>query len=295
MANGWKPKTFSTPLKIQFTFNLLGNIRYTFVHSEATVSLNVSSSTSERSFWQSSEQGQVVGIPKKIGPNIYQYLCDVVKEIRPVIHPEDEAQPLADFNVLDQSGAVRPQAEPNNPTTQIEGIPWVVDRKYRDSAYSVLASMYSQLRPDRHLQLKTSEVTAGMRNFTDLDIEYDHRSRKNGAFKSMDQLVDKRLVNKNKSGGEWRVEYILSISCPCTLHTEHILSLYNLLYIYIFFTFVQVGTEGTTTVWRVTVFVCAIICFTLSLAPLRTPPMHLSDPGVSSFHILLFYVLHRMC
>eukprot|EP01032_Pedospumella_encystans_P008289 gene8289-9858_t len=146
-------------------------------------------------------KGQVVGIPKKIGPNIYQYLCDVVKEARPVIHPEDAAQPLADFNVLNPDGTVRPQVDQNEPTPQIENIPWVIDRKYRDSAYSVLASMYTQLRPERHLQLKTSQVTSGMRGFTDLEIEYDYRTRKNGAFKSMDQLVDKGLVHKTKNGG----------------------------------------------------------------------------------------------
>ena len=143
----------------------------------------------------------MVGIPKKIGPNIYQYLCDVVKEARPVINPEDEAQPLADFNVLNPDGTVRPQVDQNEPTPQIESIPWVIDRKYRDSAYSVLASMYTQLRPERHLQLKTSQVTSGMRGFTDLEIEFDYRTRKNGAFKSMDQLVDKGLVHKTKNGG----------------------------------------------------------------------------------------------
>lgn len=127
----------------------------------------------------------------------------MVKEARPIIHPEDEAQPLADFNVLNPDGTVRPQVEQNEAAPQIESIPWVVDRKYRDSAYSILASMYHQLRPERHLQLKTSQVTSGMSAFTDLEIEYDWRTRKNGAFKAMDQLVDKGLVHKTKNGGSF--------------------------------------------------------------------------------------------
>lgn len=82
--------------------------------------------------------------------------------------------------------------------------PWMERRRYRDSAYAVMAAMYSLLRPDVHHQVKTSQVEAEMRHFTDHDIRFDYRNRKHGAFKAMAQLVNIHVVYKQPGRGKLR-------------------------------------------------------------------------------------------
>ncbi len=124
-------------------------------------------------------------------------------ERKEVIDPGDAVRDLPNVNVLDANGdpIPRPAAQNNNPM-EIENTPWMNKRIYRDSAYACFASMYSQLQPDMHHQLKTSQVEAGMRKYTDHDIRYDYRAGKQGAFKAMEKLVSDGYVFKIKSRGE---------------------------------------------------------------------------------------------
>ena len=102
-------------------------------------------------------------------------------------------------------GGQRIPPPPPLPQLHVEDTPWMRGRKYRDSAYAVLASMYVQLRPDPHLRLKTSQVETHMAPYSDNPVGYDYRRRQHGAFKAMDGLVDRMLICKHSVLGESRV------------------------------------------------------------------------------------------
>lgn len=101
--------------------------------------------------------------------------------------------------------------------------PWVENRRYRDSAYAVLAAMYSLLRPDVHHLVKTAQIEAEMRHFTDHDIRFDYRNRKQGAFKAMDQLVKWNLVYKQRGIGK-ALMIVWLASQVSTLYTLYCIS-----------------------------------------------------------------------
>lgn len=110
------------------------------------------------------------------------------------------------------------------PKTLIQGLnenirpdngPWMAKRTYRDSAYAIMASMYVQLQPNAFQQLKTNQVEHGMRNFTDLEVAYDHRSGKFGAFKGMEKLVNDQLVRKEKGRGTFSTILVRSVHTYC--------------------------------------------------------------------------------
>lgn len=127
----------------------------------------------------------------------------VVRGDKPVIAPEDEAYMNNVVHVVDRHGQQLNVGEPaGRGEVGFERGPWMERRNYRDSAYAVMAAMYHLLRPDVHHQVKTSEVEAAMRGFTDHDVRFDYRNRKVGAFKAMDQLVELNLVYKTRGVGE---------------------------------------------------------------------------------------------
>ena len=143
------------------------------------------------------------GIPEKIGRNVARYLEEVVKGEKPIVEPQDDLLPMPDHNILDANGVPIPQPAPANAANGemfIEDTRMYHNRKYRDSMYAVLASMYTQLRPDMHHQLSTWQVEKGMQPFTDLQVGFDHRDRSQGAFKAHEGLVKYLLLNKNRVG-----------------------------------------------------------------------------------------------
>lgn len=160
-------------------------------------------------------QDSIVGIPKQIGPAISQYLMMVVRGEKPIIDHEDEAFMNSAVNVVDRHGNQLNAAGPNNAGYEVgfEHGPWMDRRNYRDSAYAVMAAMYSLLRPETHHSVKTAQVENEMRHFTDHDVRFDYRVRKQGAFKAMDQLVEVGLVVKQRGMGK---HPHLHLHCDCT-------------------------------------------------------------------------------
>jgi ERCC4-type nuclease len=100
--------------------------------------------------------------------------------------------------VVDRHGQQLNVNQPGQNDVGFEHGPWMQRRNYRDSAYAVMAAMYSLLHPDVHHQVKTAQVESEMRHFTDHDVRYDYRVRRQGAFKAMDQLVETNLVYKQR-------------------------------------------------------------------------------------------------
>ncbi len=145
-----------------------------------------------------------MGLPKQIGPAISQYLHMVVRGEKPIIDPEDEAFMNHGVDAVGRFGNQVNADAANNAGNEVgfERGPWMQRRNYRDSAYAVMAAMYSLLRPDMHHQVKTAQVEGEMRHFTDHDVRFDYRVRRQGAFKAMDQLVELSLVVKKRGVGE---------------------------------------------------------------------------------------------
>eukprot|EP01041_Mallomonas_annulata_P000302 gene302-543_t len=125
------------------------------------------------------KQGHVIGIPKKIKSiSILQVLMNIVNEEEPVLKPE--------HNGLD-----------DNNDLSVEDTKFFRDRKYRDSAYALLAAMYMNTTSMPTI-LYEDQIKRSARNFTDEPIDYDHRAHKFGVWKSVDTLVrPHQLVHKD--------------------------------------------------------------------------------------------------
>lgn len=168
-------------------------------------------------------QGQIVGIPKKIGRLVAQYLVWVIQGERPIIDPEDELELQNPVHIYAPDGTQLPGA--HDAEARPDNGPWMEKRTYRDSAYAIMASMYTQLRPEAYHQLKTNQVQQGMRPFTDLEVAFDHRSGRHGAFKGMEKMVADGLVRKEKGGGKCcSLSIFLVCLFGCILDVESIYS-----------------------------------------------------------------------
>mmetsp|Transcript_1638 Transcript_1638/g.2780 ORF Transcript_1638/g.2780 Transcript_1638/m.2780 type:complete len:412 (+) Transcript_1638:182-1417(+) len=130
------------------------------------------------------KKGFVIGIPKKekeISADVRRRLEMVVKGEIDVVGEGDEHYQHASVGVED---------------TQ-----WMDNRTNRDSAYAILAAMYVNLAYPFPLSMSTREIQANMRQFTDDQIEFDHRTRTQGAWKMMDTIKSKGLVTVDKMNG----------------------------------------------------------------------------------------------
>ena len=124
-------------------------------------------------------RGRLRGLPKKLDGRIYDVFRDIVNGIEPVVNIQ---VPMQRVNFREESLYKR--------------------TKYRDGRYSFLASIYS-LTVDEHSYIYGNVIKAGMRNFTDLEVEGD-RWGKRGAWKAKDTVVERGLVSEDKTYGPHR-------------------------------------------------------------------------------------------
>ena len=124
-------------------------------------------------------KGCVVGIPVKIADTILQVLVRVAKGELPITEAHHE--PAL-------------QEEDGGDTA------FVRNRRYRDSAYAMMAALYSQLSPDPAKRVFRSQLIRAAQEFTDHPIEFNYRTRTEGALKAMPSLERDGLVDAGKEG-----------------------------------------------------------------------------------------------
>lgn len=123
----------------------------------------------------------VVGIPPRIAPSIVQKLTRIVKEEEAVLLPEHEGRVSVD--ITDE---------------QV-----VHGRNYRDSAFSILAALWLEYQGPGINPQHTSIVKRRAQKYTDSEMDFDFRIRKQGAWKAKDQLRRLHLINEeNQNGGK---------------------------------------------------------------------------------------------
>lgn len=123
--------------------------------------------------------GMVLGIPAGISQTIGQTLTKIVLGQEPVLLPEHEGRIAHD--ITDE--------------------PVVRKRNYRDSAYAILAALWLEYQGPGQNPQPTVAVQKRAARFTDHDMTYDYRTRKQGAWKAKDDLKRKHLINEERGGG----------------------------------------------------------------------------------------------
>ena len=112
-------------------------------------------------------KGIVRGLPSKISDNIKQILIKIVNEEEPISRTEHNGITTSEEDVVESK--------------------YFRDRKYRDSAYALLAAMYGKTT-----RIGTwfyeQQIKECASNYTDHPIDYDYRTQKFGAWKAMDDL-----------------------------------------------------------------------------------------------------------
>ena len=135
------------------------------------------------------QKGQVVGIPDKICASITQIITRVVKEEIPIIPPE--------YDKLDlQEGP-----KGNGGSSDVTKDRIVTGRKYRDSSYAILAALWVGYDGAMGNEMHTVEVKRRAARFCDHEMEFDYRTRRQGAWKAKDQLVAGGYVNERFNEG----------------------------------------------------------------------------------------------
>jgi hypothetical protein len=125
-------------------------------------------------------KGNVVNIPEKIDGLVYQSLVKIVTEEEAVLLPEHEGMDAA--------------------TIMEDKI--ITGRNYRDSIYGVLAALWELYKGPLSNGQPTDAVKRAIRKHTDHPIEFDHRTRRFGAWKGKDQLVKFELVHESRGFGD---------------------------------------------------------------------------------------------
>ena len=124
--------------------------------------------------------GNVVGIPNSIDNRVAQVLIKIVKGEEEILLPEHEGR--IEHNITDE---------------QV-----VCGRHYRDSAYSILASLYLEYQGPGVNPQPTFVVQKRAQRFTDHEVMYDVATRKHGAWKAKDDLRNKNLISEEKGTGQ---------------------------------------------------------------------------------------------
>lgn len=122
--------------------------------------------------------GNVVGIPAGINPTIVQTLTKIALGEEEVLLPQHEGRVA--HNVTDES-VIR-------------------KRSYRDSAYAILAALWLEYQGPGQNPQPTAAVQHRAQRFTDHEMTYDYRTRKQGAWKAKDDLKRKNLINEENNG-----------------------------------------------------------------------------------------------
>ena len=138
-------------------------------------------------------QGIVMGIPDQIGDKIKQVLVEIVRSGVIPVNPDEG---LADMH--------------------IEDTPLYHKRNYQDSTYAVLASMYTQLQPDRYKQITTSEVQEGMKDHSQYAVMDNFRTGEKGAFRAAKGLLISHVLLLHTPGGkQFQLQYLCDLSLSC--------------------------------------------------------------------------------
>jgi hypothetical protein len=134
--------------------------------------------------------GLVLGIPASINPAIVQTLTKIVLGEEPILLPEHEGR--IGHDITDES-VVR-------------------KRNYRDSVYAILAALWLEYQGPGQNPQPTPAVQKRAGRFTDHDMTYDYRTRKQGAWKAKDDLKRKHLINEERGGFQAMKFYSLTLS-----------------------------------------------------------------------------------
>ncbi len=78
---------------------------------------------------------------------------------------------------------------------------FIARRRYRDSAYSILAALYEEYQGPMENMQKTEQVKTRAKNFTDYEMDFDPSTGRHGAWKAKDELVRQGYVCEGKAGG----------------------------------------------------------------------------------------------
>lgn len=123
--------------------------------------------------------GMVTGIPTGIDGVILQILTRIVQGEEDIILPEHEGRNA--HNVIEEK--------------------IVKNRQYRDSAYAILAALYLEYQGPGVNPQATGAVQRRAQRYTDNEIVYDYRARRQGAWKAKDSLRQNSLINEERTGG----------------------------------------------------------------------------------------------
>eukprot|EP00960_Hanusia_phi_P031464 749300-Hanusia_phi.AAC.12 len=132
--------------------------------------------------------GVVVGLPAKLAPTVVQVLTRIVKGDEEVVLREH--RDCAETGISEDSVVRR--------------------RRYRDSAYAILAALWLEYEGPEENPQPTIVVQRRAQKFTDNPMEYDWRSRAHGAWKAKDDLVKKKMVREFVGMGNGGKSYSLT-------------------------------------------------------------------------------------
>ena len=132
--------------------------------------------------------GVVVGLPPKLAPTVVQVLTRIVKGEEEVVLREHRDCTETDIS---EDSVVR-------------------RRRYRDSAYAILAALWLEYEGPEENPQPTIVVQRRAQKHTDNPMEYDWRSRAHGAWKAKDDLVKKKMVKEFVGIGNGGKSYALT-------------------------------------------------------------------------------------
>ena len=125
-------------------------------------------------------KGNVVGIPKKITGHVLQLLIKIVNEEEEVLLPHHQG-----VNTV-----VRPADEHV-----------VTNRRYRDSAFAILAALWVDYSGPMGSTIHTQHLQRKAQKYCDADMTFNPRNRQQGAWKAKDPLVQRGYIFKQSRLG----------------------------------------------------------------------------------------------